>query len=70
MKMNNLLNGELGISTKSQATNIKQIPMAQIQNSKENRFDLLILGDWNLFGIWELKLEMDHLEQRPTCLFG
>jgi len=53
MKMNNLLNDELGISTKSQAPNIKQIPMTQIQNSKQNRFDHLIIGEWNLFGIWE-----------------
>ena len=48
MKMNNFLNDELGVSTKSQAPNIKQIPMTQIQNSKENRFDPLIIGNWNL----------------------
>jgi len=68
--MNNLLNDELGIITKSQATNIKQIPMAQIQNSKENRFDHLIIGDWNLVGILELILEMDHLGHRPISFFG
>jgi len=48
VKMNNLLDDELGISTQSQAPNIKQIPMTHIQYSEENRFDHVIIGDWNL----------------------
>jgi hypothetical protein len=30
--------------------------MTQIQNPKQNRFSHLKIGNWNLFGIWNLAL--------------
>jgi hypothetical protein len=26
----------------------------QIRNSKQNHFDYLVIGNWELFGIWDL----------------
>jgi hypothetical protein len=39
-------------STKSQAPSTKQIPITQIQNSK-NYFGPLVIGYWGLFGVGE-----------------
>jgi len=66
----------VGISTKSQAPNTKQIPLpagrqerTKIENTKQN-----CLGNWDFelgnhlgFGIWNLEFMANHLSKDQSC---
>jgi len=47
-------------STKSQTNSpaCRQAGMNKIRSLKQNRFDHLDIGAWNLFGIWSLEFEI------------
>jgi hypothetical protein len=54
-------------STKFQAPNNKQITMSKIPSSKQNSFCLSKIGNWDLFGIWNLEL---GILTADTILYG
>ncbi len=60
----------IGLSTKSQAPNSKQIPMTQIINFNQNRFGHLELklGTYLGFVIWKLGFKMTELIYFPWLI--